>query len=150
VVSRWNAKLTSNLADGALTALTEAGALPETIETFYVPGAFELPLACLKAAGSGRFDAVVALGVVIRGGTPHFDFVAGQAASGIMQASMQTGVPVLFGVITADTSEQALARAGERSENKGFEAGLAAIEMVNLMCRMEGPALEGKVFPNVA
>jgi 6,7-dimethyl-8-ribityllumazine synthase len=133
VVSRWNDGLTSRLAAGAKNALAEADAGPDSIEVFQVPGAFELPLACLKAAQSGAFDAIIALGVVIRGDTPHFDYVAGQAASGITQVSLRTGVPVLFGVITADTMEQAVARSGEKSDNKGYEAAMAAVEMVNLI-----------------
>ncbi len=150
MVSRWNAELTGKLADGAVEALRSAGAKPESIETFHVPGAFELPLACLKAAESGKFDAVIALGVVIRGDTPHFDYVAGQAASGIMQSSMQTGVPVMFGVITADTLQQALDRSGERSDNKGFEAALSAVEMVNMLAEMQSRVAREKTIPNVA
>src|SRR5688572_33449683 len=100
--------------------------------TFEVPGAFELPLACKWTAETRQYDAIIALGVVIRGDTPHFDYVAGQAAAGIMQASLLTGVPVMFGVITADNSEQADARCGERADNKGYEAALSAIEMANL------------------
>ncbi len=137
VVSRWNNALTSRLADGAVEALKGAGAADKAIETFYVPGAFELSLACLKAAEGGDFDAVIALGVVIRGETPHFDYVAGQAAAGIMQASMQTGVPVMFGVITADTLEQARKRCGEKADNKGYEAAISAIEMAHLMREMK-------------
>lgn len=135
VVSRWNDEFTSKLAEGAVEALNEAGA--KKIEIYRVPGAFELPLACLKAAKSGDFDAVIALGVVIRGDTPHFDYVAGQASSGIMQASMQTGVPVMFGVITADTVEQTIARCGQGVDNKGFEAAVSAVEMANLMRDMK-------------
>lgn len=133
VVSRWNVEFTSKLAGGAAEALAGADA----IETFYVPGAFELPLASLKAAESGDFDAVIALGVVIRGDTPHFDYVAGQAAAGIMQASMQTGVPVMLGVITADNVEQVIARCGEKADNKGYEAALSAVEMAHLMREMK-------------
>ena len=129
VVSRWNNEFTSRLFDGALDALVEAGADEPSIETFHVPGAFELPLACLKAAESGDFDAVIALGVVIRGDTPHFDYVAGEASRGIMQASMQTGVPVMFGVITAERIEQVVERCGEKADNKGYEAALSAVEM---------------------
>ncbi|MFN0278321.1 MAG: 6,7-dimethyl-8-ribityllumazine synthase [Pyrinomonadaceae bacterium] len=152
VVSRWNEELTSKLADGAVEALSEAGASGDSIEIFHVPGSFELPVACLKAAQNGIFDAIIALGVVIRGDTPHFDFVAGQAASGIMQASMQTGVPVLFGVITADNLEQAEKRSGKKSDNTGYEAALSAVEMVNLFRAMDERKLQGggdKVFPNV-
>lgn len=100
---------------------------------FYVPGAFELPLACLTVAAGSEFDAVIALGVVIRGDTPHFEYVAGEASRGIMQASMKTGVPVMFGVITADNVEQVAARCGEKADNKGFEAALSAIEMAALL-----------------
>ena len=124
-----------------------------SIKVFHVPGAFELPVASLKAAQSGEFDAVIALGVVIRGDTPHFDYVAVQAASGIMQASMQTGVPVLFGVITANDLQQAVARAGERSDNKGYEAALSAVEMVNLFREMgsitDQGGSDGRVLPHV-
>lgn len=133
IVSRWNDRFTSRLADGAVAALTEAGADQNAIETFFVPGAFELPLGCLKAAQTGAFDAVIALGVVIRGDTPHFDFVAGEAASGVTQVSLKTEVPVLFGVITADTVEQAIARTGEKTDNKGYEAALSAVEMVDMI-----------------
>ena len=136
VVSRWNSSFTDRLRNGAIDALRECGATEEAVQVFQVPGAFELPLACLKAAESGRFDAVIALGVVIRGDTPHFDYVAGQCASGIMKAGMTTGIPVLFGVLTADTAEQALDRCGERSNNKGYEAAMAAIEVANLYRNM--------------
>lgn len=152
VVSRWNKPLTSKLADGAIEALASAGANPAQIEQFFVPGAFELPLICLKAAQSCDFDAVIAIGVVIRGDTPHFDYVAGQAASGIMQASMQTGIPVLFGVITADTMEQATARAGEKAENKGYEAAVSAVEMVHMLRDMNERSkkfFEERVLPHV-
>ena len=132
-MSRWNDELTSRLATGSVDALTGAGANKDNIEIFSVPGAFELPLACRKVASSGRFDAVIALGVVIRGDTPHFDFVAGEAAAGIMRTGLDTGVPVLFGVITADNIDQAQARSGEREDNKGFEAAVSAIEMADLL-----------------
>lgn len=131
VVARWNHELTSKLADGAFEALIESGADLAQIDRFDVPGAFELPVVCLKAAELRRYDAVIALGVVIRGDTPHFEFVAGQAAAGIMRASLDTGVPVMFGVITVDTLEQALARTGEKRDNKGYEAAISAIETVH-------------------
>ena len=152
VVSRWNDSLTSKLAAGAVDALTEVGAAEDSIETFHVPGAFELPLACLKAANTGDFDAVIALGVVIRGDTPHFDYVAGQAASGILNASMQSGVPVMFGVITADTLQQALDRTGEKADNKGYEAAMSAVEMVTMFREMDrrNAEFDKKVFPHVA
>lgn len=150
MVSRWNSSITEKLESGATEALKSGGARSDSIEIFRVPGAFELPIACLKAAESGKFDAVIALGVVIRGDTPHFDYVAGQAASGIMQSSMQTGVPVMFGIITADTLQQALDRSGEKSDNKGFEAALSAVEMVNMLAEMESRVGREKTIPNVA
>ncbi len=149
VVSRWNDLYTSRLSDGAKNALQEAGVDESSVEIFEVPGAFELPLACLKAAESGDFDAVIALGVVIRGDTPHFDYVAGQAAAGIMNASLQSGVPVMFGVITADTTEQVESRSGKREDNKGFEAAVSAIEMASLMRSFKNRKGEDKAFPHV-
>ncbi|HBR58763.1 MAG TPA: 6,7-dimethyl-8-ribityllumazine synthase [Blastocatellia bacterium] len=132
VVSRWNEFLTSKLTDGAIDALESHGAAEDAVEVFKVPGSFELPLTALKVAESGRFDAVIALGVVIRGETPHFDYVAGEAAKGIGSAAMKSGIPVTFGVITADTLEQAINRSGGKAGNKGFEAAVSAIELVNL------------------
>ena len=150
VVSRWNNELTSRLCDGAVEALAKAGAAKDAFEVFRVPGAFELALASMKAAETGLFDAVIALGVVIRGETPHFEFVAGQAAAGIMQASIDTGIPIMFGVVTADTKEQAEARCGGSVGNKGYEAAMSAIEMANLSREIEGLG-EGEVkfFPHV-
>ena len=152
VVSRWNHELTSKLADGARQALSEAGVSDAAIKTFQVPGAFELPVTCQKAAETGEFDAVIALGIVIRGDTPHFDYVAGQAAAGILQASMQTGIPVMFGVITADTMQQALDRTRERADNKGYEAARSALEMVTLFREMDRGSSQDvdKVIPHVA
>ena len=153
VVSRWNDFLTSKLLDGALDALESTGAREDAIEIFKVPGSFELPLTALKAARTGDFDAVIAIGVVIRGETPHFDYVAGQAASGIAQAGLQTGVPVVFGVITTDTVEQAMNRSGVKSGNKGYEAAMSAIEVVNLYKQMadreDKSKGQDKVFPHV-
>jgi 6,7-dimethyl-8-ribityllumazine synthase len=150
VVSRWNGELTSKLSDGAVEALTKARASKDAIEVFSVPGAFELPLVSMKAAETGLFDAVIALGVVIRGETPHFDFVAGQAAAGLMQASIDTGIPIMFGVVTANTREQAEARCGGSVGNKGYEAAMSAIEMANLSREIEGlDQAEDKVFPHV-
>ncbi|MEP6947199.1 MAG: 6,7-dimethyl-8-ribityllumazine synthase [Acidobacteriota bacterium] len=137
VVSRWNDALTSRLADGSVEGLTSLGADPNDIEIFQVPGAFELPLVCLTAARSGRFDAVIALGIVIRGDTPHFEYVAGQAAAGCTQAALESGIPVLFGVITADNMDQAVARSREKADNKGYEAALSAVEMATLMQGMK-------------
>ncbi len=136
VVSRWNSDFTYKLLAGSIEALERCGATKDAVKVFKVPGAFELPLACLKAAGSGKFDAVIALGVVIRGDTPHFDYVAGQAASGIMQAGLKTGVPIMFGVITADNEEQVVERCGDGPTNKGYEAAISAIEFANLFCEM--------------
>lgn len=152
VVSRWNHELTSRLADGAVEAIYEAGADPESIQIFHVPGSFELPVACLKAAQSGEFDAVIALGVIIRGDTPHFEYVSMQTSAGIMQASMLTGVPVLFGVITANDLAQAKQRSGEKADNKGYEAAHSAVEMVNLFREMNKRSDQGggdKVLQNV-
>lgn len=132
VVSRWNDFITSKLTEGALDALERLGADENAIEIFKVPGSFEIPLTALKAAQSGRFDAVICLGTVIRGQTSHFEHVAGEAAKGIAQVSMQTGVPVLFGVVTAENLEQAIDRAGAKAGNKGFEAAMSAVELVNL------------------
>ena len=154
VASRWNDFLTSKLTEGALDALDRLGAGANSVEIFKVPGSFELPLTAMKAAQSGKFDAVIALGVVIRGETPHFDLVAGEAAKGVAQVSMQTGVPVMFGVVTADTLEQAINRTGVKAGNKGFEAAMSAVEIVNLYRSMTGGDEEQakgqeKVFPHV-
>lgn len=139
VASRWNDFLTSKLVDGALDALESHGVDENSVEIFKVPGSFELPLTCKKVAESGTFDAVIAVGVVIRGETPHFDYVAGEAASGISRASMETGVPIMFSVITANTLEQAINRTGVKSGNKGYEAAVSAIEVVNLYREIAGP-----------
>jgi 6,7-dimethyl-8-ribityllumazine synthase len=150
IVSRWNRDLTSKLEAGAVDALKGSGAAANAITIFRVPGAFELPLAASRVAETGLFDAVITLGVVIRGETPHFDFVAGQAAAGIMQASLDTGIPVMFGVVTANDREQAEARCGGSVGNKGFEAAMSAIEMIVLSREIEGLEQgEKKVFPNV-
>lgn len=140
IVASWNSDYTSKLSAGAQEALVGAGAKLEDIDIFQVPGAFELPVASLKAANSREYAAVIALGVVIRGDTPHFDYVAGQAASGLMQASMQTGVPVMFGVITADNVEQVMARCGEKADNKGYEAAISAIETADALSDIENRA----------
>ncbi len=153
VASRWNDFLTSKLVEGALDALERLGASEDAVEIFKVPGSYELPLTALKAAQSGRFDAVIGIGTVIRGETAHFDFVAGEAAKGLAHASMQTGVPILFGVVTTETLEQAINRSGVKSGNKGFEVAMAAIEVVNLHREMDGgekqPKGKEKVFPHV-
>ncbi|HEX8186870.1 MAG TPA: 6,7-dimethyl-8-ribityllumazine synthase [Pyrinomonadaceae bacterium] len=133
VSSRWNDFLTARLVEGALDALERLGADGGAVEHFRVPGSFEIPLAALKAAQSGRFDAVVCLGTVIRGQTPHFEYVAGEVTKGVAHVGLQTGVPVLYGIVTADTLEQAIDRAGVKAGNKGFEAAMSAVEMVNLL-----------------
>lgn len=151
IASRWNDFLTSKLTEGALDALERLGADEKNVEIFKVPGSFELPLTAQKVANSGRFDAVICLGTVIRGETPHFDYVAGEAAKGIGQVSMQTGVPVLFGVVTTETLEQAINRTGVKAGNKGFDAAMSAVELVNLYKTMDDGESIGKekVFPHV-
>ncbi|HVF68238.1 MAG TPA: 6,7-dimethyl-8-ribityllumazine synthase [Pyrinomonadaceae bacterium] len=138
VSSRWNDFLTGRLVEGALDALERLGADSGAVEHFRVPGSFEIPLLALKLAQSGRFDAVVCLGTVIRGQTPHFEYVAGEVTKGIAHAALQTGVPVLYGIVTADTLEQAIDRAGVKAGNKGFEAAMSAVEMVNLYKDVNG------------
>ncbi|TLM80316.1 MAG: 6,7-dimethyl-8-ribityllumazine synthase [Actinobacteria bacterium] len=136
VVSRFNDLLTNKLLDGAKDALARHGVAEADVDVALVPGAFEIPLAAKRMAASKRYDAVVALGVIIRGGTPHFEYVSAEAAKGVAAASMDTGVPVVFGVITADSIEQAVERAGTKSGNKGWDAALAAIEMAKLFRAM--------------
>jgi 6,7-dimethyl-8-ribityllumazine synthase len=152
VASRWNDFLTSKLVDGAVDGLESLGANEDSVEVFMVPGSFELPAAAKKVADSGRFDAIIALGVVIRGETAHFDYVAGEAAK-VGQVSLETGVPVMFGVVTANTLEQAINRCGVKAGNKGFEAALSAVEVVNLYRAIgsgeEEQAQEKKAFPHV-
>lgn len=137
VASRWNEFLTARLIEGALDALERLGADENSIEIFRVPGSFEIPMLTRKIAASGRFDAVICLGTILRGQTPHFDFVAGEATGGIARVAADTGIPVLYGIITADTLEQAIDRAGVKAGNKGFEAAQAAVEMVNLYKSIE-------------
>ena len=138
VSSRWNDFLTGRLVEGALDALERLGADEGAVEHFRVPGSFEIPLVALRLAQSGRFDAVVCLGTVIRGQTPHFEYVAGEVTKGIAHAALQTGVPVIYGIVTADTLEQAIDRAGVKAGNKGFEAAMSAVEMVNLYKDVNG------------
>ena len=132
VASRWNDFISSRLVDGALDALERLGAAETSVEVYKVPGAFEIPLLALKVAGSGTFDAVICLGTIIRGQTPHFEYIANEVARGIAQAGMETGVPVVFGIVTADNLDQAIDRAGVKLGNKGFEATTSAVELVNL------------------
>ncbi len=133
VVSRFNELITGKLLEGAMDALSRHGIKEEDIDVARTPGAFEIPLVAKKMAQTGKYDAIICLGAVIRGGTPHFDYIASQVSKGIASASMETGLPVIFGVITADTLEQAIERAGTKMGNKGFQAGLNAIEMANLL-----------------
>ena len=133
VVSRFNEFITSRLVSGAVDALTRHGCNEENITCVFVPGSFELPFMAKKLAESGSYDAVICLGCVIRGQTPHFEYVAGQAARGIAEVGLSSGVPTTFGVITADTLEQAIERAGSKAGNKGVDAALSAIELTNLL-----------------
>lgn len=140
VVSRFNDFITSSLLDAAVDALRRHGADDSEIEIMWCPGAFEIPLVAKTAATTGRFDAVICLGAVIKGATPHFDHVAGQNASGIAQISMETGVPTIYGVLTTESIEQAIERAGTKAGNKGADAAIAAIEMVNLLAAIKTAA----------
>ena len=132
VASRFNEFIVKELLHGALDGLGRHGVAADCITVVRVPGSWELPLVCGRVAKSGKFDAVIALGAVVRGGTPHFDYVAAEAAKGVAMASAQSGVPVIFGVLTTDSIEQAIERAGSKLGNKGFDAAMAAIEMVSL------------------
>ncbi|MDF2626907.1 MAG: ribH [Symbiobacteriaceae bacterium] len=133
VVSRFNEFITGKLLAGAQDAIRRHGGDEAQVDVAWVPGAFEIPLAAQKLATGGRYDAVICLGAVIRGATPHFDFVANEATKGVAQAMLQTGTPIAFGILTTDTIEQAIERAGTKAGNKGFEAAATAIEMANLM-----------------
>ncbi|SMB94728.1 6,7-dimethyl-8-ribityllumazine synthase [Thermanaeromonas toyohensis ToBE] len=137
VVSRFNEFITSRLLAGALDALERHGAEPEGIHVAWVPGAFEIPLVAQRLAQRG-YDAVICLGAVIRGATPHFEYVAAEVTKGIAQVSLATGIPIIYGLITADNLEQAIERAGTKAGNKGFEAAMAAIEMANLLKQLDG------------
>ena len=138
VASRWNDFISSRLVEGALDALERLGADEKLVEVFRVPGAFEIPLLALRLAESGNFDAVICIGTIIRGQTPHFEYIAGEVTRGIGEAALQTGVPVVFGVVTADTVDQAIDRAGVKLGNKGFEAATTAVELVNLYKAVKG------------
>jgi 6,7-dimethyl-8-ribityllumazine synthase len=140
VVSRFNEAITTKLAEGARAALTQAGAGAADVELFTVPGAFELPQAARAAADTGRFDAVVCLGCIIRGATPHFEYISASVAHGIQYAAGETGIPMAFGVLTTDTWEQAEERARDGSDNKGWEAAAAAVEVAVLFRRLHGGA----------
>jgi 6,7-dimethyl-8-ribityllumazine synthase len=136
VVSRFNDFITAKLLDGAVDALVRHGAKEDDIDVVKVPGAFEIPLAAKKLAAKGRYQAIICLGTVIRGSTPHFDYVAAEVSKGVASASLDTGVPIAFGVLTTDTIEQAVERAGTKSGNKGFDSAMTAIEMAQLMKKL--------------
>jgi 6,7-dimethyl-8-ribityllumazine synthase len=137
VVSRFNDLVTTRLLGGTLDCLKRHGAADENIEVAWVPGAFELPIVAQKLARTGRFDVVTCLGAIVRSDTPHFDYVAGESSKGIARVGLDTGVPITFGVITADTVDQAVQRAGVKAGNRGWDAGMNAIEMASLMSSIE-------------
>ncbi len=136
VVGRWNSFVVEHLLQGALDTLRRHGVDDKQITIVRVPGAFEIPLACKKVAERGEADAIIALGAVIRGGTPHFEYVAGECTKGLAMVNMQYGIPVAFGVLTVDTIEQAVERSGTKAGNKGEEAALSALEMVSLLAKL--------------
>ncbi|TKD69905.1 6,7-dimethyl-8-ribityllumazine synthase [Pseudalkalibacillus hwajinpoensis] len=138
VVGRFNEFITSKLLGGAEDALKRHGLSEENIDIAWVPGAFEIPFAAKKMVDTGRYDAIITLGTVIRGATPHFDYVCGEVSKGVANLTMQSGVPVIFGVLTTNTIEQAVERAGTKAGNKGWDAATAAIEMANLSKSFEG------------
>ncbi|WP_020207986.1 6,7-dimethyl-8-ribityllumazine synthase [Gilvimarinus chinensis] len=133
IVSRWNSFVVESLKDGALDTLRRHGISDDNVSIYYAPGAFEFPLVAQRIAAKGEFDAIIALGAVIRGGTPHFDYVAGECTKGLAQVSLDAGIPVTFGVLTVDTIEQAIERSGTKAGNKGVEAASTALEMVSLL-----------------
>lgn len=137
IVSRFNDFISSRLVEGAMDALLRHGATEEQVSVIRVPGAFEIPLTAKKLAESGRYDAVICLGAVIRGSTPHFDYVAAEVSKGIASVALESRIPVTFGVLTTDNLEQAIERAGSKSGNKGYDGAMAAIEMVNLFKELE-------------
>jgi len=137
IVSRFNDFISSRLVEGAMDALVRHGAADERISLVKVPGAFEIPVVAKKLSESGNYDAVICLGAVIRGGTPHFDYVAAEVSKGIASVALESSIPVSFGVLTTDNLEQAIERAGSKSGNKGYEAAVAAIEVVNLFKNLQ-------------
>jgi len=143
VISRFNETIGRRLLDGALDGLRRHGVADEGIAVAWVPGAFEIPLVARRLAATGDYDAVICLGAVIRGATPHFEYVAGNAASGVAAASRETGVPVIFGVLTTDTIEQAIERSGTKAGNNGFGAAATAIEMTNVLAAIAGDDHDG-------
>jgi len=140
VVSRFNSFITERLLQGALDALERSGAASKNVDVAHVPGSFELPLSAKKMAQSGRYDAIIAIGCILRGETAHYDYVCSETARGLQLAQMDTGVPIMFCVLTCDTLEQAIDRAGLKGGNKGFEAGLGAVEMAHLARKLSGNA----------
>lgn len=145
VVSRFNNFITKRLLDGAIDALVRHGIKEDAIDVFWVPGCYEIPVATLKVAQSGKYDAVICLGAVIRGETPHFDYIASESAKGIAQVGLSTGVPTIYGVITTETLEQAINRAGAKTGNKGAEAALSALEMTNLFDQIQTGVKANKI-----
>ncbi len=139
VVSRFNEFISGHLLSGAIDCLKRHEAREDAIDLIWVPGAFEIPLAAKKAVVSKRYDAVICLGAVIRGSTPHFDYVASEVAKGVAQVGLETGIPAIFGVITSDTLEQAIERAGSKAGNKGWQAAASAIEMADLNGKLKFP-----------
>lgn len=138
VVARFNEFITGKLVEGAMDTLKRHGVQEENMDVAWVPGAFEIPLAAQKMATNGAYDAVITLGAVIRGATPHFDYVCSEVAKGVASAATQSGKPVIFGVLTTETIEQAIERAGTKAGNKGADAAVASIEMANLVKQLEG------------
>ncbi len=137
VVSRFNTFITGRLLEGALDALHRHGADPDAVHVVWVPGTFEIPIVAQRLAVSGHYHAIVCLGCLIRGGTPHFDYLAGEVTKGVAQVGLSTGIPTVFGVLTTETIEQAVERAGTKAGNKGFDAGVTAIEMADVMRKLD-------------
>lgn len=137
VAGRWNHFIADRLVEGALDAINRHGGDVDELDLIYVPGAFEIPMAAKKAAARGRYDAIICIGTLIRGSTPHFDYIASEVTKGIAMVSLDSGVPISYGVLTCDTIDQAIERAGTKAGNKGHEAAMAAIEMANLFKRMQ-------------
>ena len=137
VAARFNTAITDALLEGAVATLAEHGVPDDHVSVIQVPGAFEIPITAKRLAASGRYEAIIALGAVVRGGTPHFEYVAGECAHGVSRVALEENVPVIFGVLTTDTDEQARDRAGGKEGNKGFEAALAGLEMVTLLRRLQ-------------
>lgn len=149
VASRFNEFVVKPLVEGALDAIKRHGGSLEAVDVAWVPGSYEIPLVAKRMALAGRYDAIICLGTVIRGSTPHFDYVAGGAANGISSASLETGMPIIFGVLTTETIEQAIERAGTKMGNKGFEVAQTAIEMANLLDRIQKRSPRNEPQPNL-